>query len=190
MKFTPFAFAAVSAFALAACSPATETAPAVPAAVEEPVVEPIVEEPVTAPSTIVDIAAGNPDFSTLVAAVQAAGLAETLSGPGPFTVFAPTNAAFAALPAGALDSLLLPEGKDDLIKILSYHVVPGTVMAADIPAEADATSTASVNNLDLSIRTTATGAMVNEANITAADIQASNGVIHVIDTVLVPRMDE
>lgn len=189
MKFKLFAVAAVSAFALAACAPASEPVAVEPAAVEEPVVEPVVEEPV-ALGTVVDIAAGNPDFSTLVAAVQAAGLAETLSGPGPFTVFAPTNEAFAALPAGTLDSLLLPENKDDLVKILSYHVVPGTVMAASIPAEADATATASVNNLDLSIRTTATGAMVNDATVTTADIAASNGVIHVIDKVLLPRMDE
>jgi len=188
MQFKLFAVAAVSAFALAACAPA-ETVTTQPVAVEEPVVEPVAETPVAA-GTIVDIAAGNPDFSTLVAAVQAAGLVETLSGPGPFTVFAPTNAAFAALPAGTLDSLLLPENKDDLVKILSYHVVSGKVMAADIPAEADAAATASVNNLALSVRTTATGAMVNQANVTAADIEASNGVIHVIDAVLVPRMDE
>ncbi len=188
MKFQLFAVAAVSAFALAACAPA-ETVTTQPAAVEEPIVEPVAETPV-ALGTVVDIAAGNPDFSTLVAAVQAAGLAETLAGPGPFTVFAPTNEAFAALPAGTLDSLLLPENKDDLVKILSYHVVPGTVMAANIPAEADATATASVNNLDLSIRTTATGAMVNDATVTTADIVASNGVVHVIDKVLLPRMDE
>ncbi len=120
MKALIFA-ASASALALAACSPATETTPVEPAVVEEAAVEPVVTE-----TTIVDIATGNPDFSTLVAAVQAAGLAETLAGPGPYTVFAPTNAAFAALPAGTLDELLLPEGKDDLVRILSYHVVPGT----------------------------------------------------------------
>ncbi len=189
MKFKLLAVAAVSAFALAACSPA-ETVSTEPAVVEAPVVDPVIDEPVAAPSTVVDIAAGNPDFSTLVAAIQAAGLAETLSGPGPFTVFAPTNAAFASLPAGTLDSLLLPENKDDLVKVLSYHVVSGKVMAADVPAEADAAATATVNNLDLSVRTTATGAMVNDATVTAADIEASNGVIHVIDKVLLPRMDE
>lgn len=189
MKFQLFAVAAVSAFALAACAPA-ETVTTEPAVVEEVVAEPVMEEEIVVPSTIVDVAAGNPDFSTLVAAIQAAGLAETLSGPGPFTVFAPTNEAFAALPAGTLDSLLLPENQADLVKILSYHVVPGTVMAANIPAEADAAATASVNNLDLSVRTTATGAMVNDATVTTADIVASNGVIHVIDKVLLPRMDE
>ncbi len=186
MKFSLIAAAAVSAFALAACAP-TETTPVEPAAVEEAVTEPVVEEVAPAPTTIVDVAAANPDFSTLVAAVQAAGLAETLAGPGPFTVFAPTNEAFAALPAGTLDNLLLPENKDNLVKILSYHVVPGTVMAADIKPEAEAGATASVNSLDLSVRTTATGAMVNDATVTTADIAASNGVIHVIDKVLLPK---
>ncbi|MEQ9505413.1 MAG: fasciclin domain-containing protein [Hyphomonas sp.] len=191
MKALVFA-ASASALALAACSPATETAPAEPAVVEAEVVEPVAEEePVMAEATIVDIAVGNPDFSTLVAAVEAAGLAETLAGPGPYTVFAPTNAAFAALPAGTLDELLLPEGKDDLVRILSYHVVPGTVMSTDLPAEADGTAVASINNLDLAPRISADGApMVNEAQITQADITASNGVIHVIDTVLMPRMEE
>ncbi|MDP1555031.1 MAG: fasciclin domain-containing protein [Hyphomonas sp.] len=189
MKFKLFAVAAVSAFALAACSPA-ETVTTQPAAVEEPVVEPVADEPV-ALGTVVDIAAGNPDFSTLVAAIQAAGLAETLSGPGPFTVFAPTNAAFAALPAGTLDSLLLPENKDQLTKILTYHVVSGKVMAADLPAADAGVATSTVAGLDLSVRVEADGtAKANEATITAANIEASNGVIHVIDTVLVPRMEE
>jgi uncharacterized surface protein with fasciclin (FAS1) repeats len=190
MKSLLLAAAAVSALALAACSP-TETAPVTPPAVEEPVAEPVVETPVPAPTTIVDIAVANPDLTTLVTAIQAAGLAETLSGEGPFTVFAPSNEAFAALPAGELDALLLPENKDKLVRILSYHVVPGMVMAADIPAEADAGATASVNNLDLSVRMTADGkAMVNQATVTQADIPASNGVVHVIDTVLLPRMEE
>ncbi len=186
MKLSLFAAAAVSAFALVACTPA-ETAPVEPAAVETPV-EPVVEEPAPAPTTIVDIAAGNPDFSTLVAAVQAAGLAETLAGEGPFTVFAPTNAAFAALPAGTLDSLLLPENKEQLAKILTYHVVAGKVMAADLPAADAATATSTVAGLDLSVRVEADGtAKANEATITTADIEASNGVIHVIDTVLLPK---
>lgn len=189
MKFNLFALAAVSALALAACTPASGPASA-PAAVEEPVAEPVAEEP-AALGTIVEIAAGNPDFSTLVAAVQAAGLAETLSGPGPFTVFAPTNAAFAALPAGTVESLLLPENKDRLTKILTYHVVAGKVMAADLPAAEAGIATPTVAGLDLSVRVEADGtAKANEATITTADIEASNGVIHVIDTVLVPRMDE
>ncbi|MBA4337993.1 MAG: hypothetical protein C0421_04015 [Hyphomonas sp.] len=186
MKFKLFAVAAVSAFALAACSPA-ETVTTEPAVVEEVVAEPVVEE-TPAPTTVVDIAVGNPDFSTLVAAIQAAGLAETLSGPGPFTVFAPTNAAFAALPVGTLDSLLLPENKEQLAKILTYHVVSGKVMAADLPAADAAVATTTVAGLDLSVRVEADGtAKANEATITTADIEASNGVIHVIDTVLLPK---
>ena len=184
MKFKLFAVAAVSAFALAACSPA-ETVTTEPAVVEEVVAEPVVEEVVVAPTTIVDVAAGNPDFSTLVAAITAAGLGETLAGEGPFTVFAPTNAAFAALPAGTLDSLLLPENKDQLTAILTYHVVPGTVMAADLPATA--TDVATVNGATVSVVAAPEGASVNGANITAADVAASNGVIHVIDTVLLPQ---
>lgn len=183
MKFKLFAVAAVSAFALAACSPA-ETVTTEPAVVEEVVAEPVVEEVVVAPTTIVDVAAGNPDFSTLVAAITAAGLGETLAGEGPFTVFAPTNAAFAALPAGTLDSLLLPENKDQLTAILTYHVVPGTVMAADLPATA--TDVATVNGAMISVVAAPEGATVNGAKITAADVAASNGVIHVIDTVLLP----
>ena len=191
MKFKLFAVAAVSAFALAACSPATETPPVDTASVDTPVVEePVVEEPVVTPMTVVDVAAANPDLSTLVAAVNAAGLAETLAGAGPYTIFAPSNEAFAALPAGELDALLLPENKDKLVKILSYHVISGKVAAADVPAEADATATPSINNLDLSVRTTADGVMVNQYKVTTADVEASNGVIHIIDGVLMPRMDE
>ena len=191
MQFKLFAVAAVSAFALAACSPATETPPVEPAAIEEPAIDPVVEEPVPAPTTIIDIAAANPDVSTLMSALEAAGLTETLAGPGPYTVFAPTTAAFAALPAGELDSLLLPENKDKLVRILSYHVVAGNVMAADIaPADAGV-ATPSLNNLDLSVRTEPDGSVkVNQATVTQADIAASNGVIHVIDTVLMPRMEE
>jgi uncharacterized surface protein with fasciclin (FAS1) repeats len=131
--------------------------------------------------TIVDVAAGNEDFSTLVAAVQAAGLAETLSGDGPFTVFAPTNDAFAALPEGLLDALLLPENKDTLVKILTYHVLAGEVTsdmvtAGDVPT---------VEGQNITI-TTDGGVKVNDANVIATDVMASNGVIHVIDAVIVP----
>ena len=185
--------AAASVLTLAACAPAETPAPSVePPSVEEPVVEQVAEEPAAAPAqTIVDIAAGNPDFSTLVAAVQAAGLAETLAGPGPFTVFAPTNEAFAALPEGTLDSLLLPENKDQLTQILTYHVVAGKVMAADVPAADAGVATSTVAGLDLSVRKEADGTvMVNEATVTTADIEASNGVIHVIDTVVLPRAAE
>jgi uncharacterized surface protein with fasciclin (FAS1) repeats len=132
--------------------------------------------------TIVDIAAGSPDHTTLVAAVKAAGLAETLSGEGPFTVFAPTNAAFAKLPAGTVESLLKPENKAKLAAILTYHVVPAKVMAADVKS-GDAPS---VNGKKLNLKTGSKGVMVNNAKVTAADMAGSNGVIHSIDTVLMP----
>lgn len=132
--------------------------------------------------TIVDVAAGNPDFSTLVAAVKAAGLVDTLNGAGPFTVFAPTNAAFAKLPAGTVESLLLPENKDQLTAILTYHVVPGAVKAADVAGLTQATT---VNGKVAKIDTSA-GVKIGNANVVSTDILASNGVIHVIDTVLIP----
>jgi len=132
--------------------------------------------------TIVDIAAGNPDFSTLVTAVKAAGLAETLSGDGPFTVFAPTNAAFAKLPAGTVEDLLKPENKDKLTAILTYHVVAGEVKAADV---VKLTTANTVNGKAVTIDASS-GVKVNNATVTATDIDASNGVIHVIDTVILP----
>jgi uncharacterized surface protein with fasciclin (FAS1) repeats len=132
--------------------------------------------------TIVDVAAGNPDFSTLVAAVKAAGLVDTLNGTGPFTVFAPTNAAFAKLPAGTVESLLLPENKDKLTAILTYHVVPGAVKAADVAGLTQATTVnGKVAKIDTSM-----GVKIGDANVVSTDILASNGVIHVIDTVLIP----
>jgi len=129
----------------------------------------------------VEVAAANPDFTTLVAAVKAAGLVDTLNGPGPFTVFAPTNEAFKALPAGVLAKLLLPANKATLTKILTYHVVPAEVMAADVKPGKVKT----VEGGELTITTTG-GVKVNDAKVTATDIAASNGVIHVIDKVLVP----
>jgi len=134
-------------------------------------------------NTIVDVAASNGSFTTLVAAVQAAGLVETLSGPGPFTVFAPTDAAFAALPAGTVESLLLPENKDQLIAILTYHVVPGQIMAADVVGANVRVATVNGAMIHVDGRN---GVRINNANVTAADVMASNGVIHVIDTVLLP----
>lgn len=132
--------------------------------------------------TVVDVAVANEDFSTLVAAVTAAGLAETLSGPGPFTIFAPTNAAFEALPEGLVEKLLLPENKDTLVKILTYHVVGAQVLAADVAA-GDVTT---VEGSTIAI-TTEGGVKINDSsNVTATDIMGSNGVIHVIDAVLVP----
>jgi uncharacterized surface protein with fasciclin (FAS1) repeats len=134
------------------------------------------------PGTIVDVAAGNEDFSTLVAAVTAADLVETLSGDGPFTVFAPTDAAFAALPDGVLDALLLEENKATLAKILTYHVVSGEVTSDQIAAG----DVATVEGQTVAITTDDGGVQVNGANVVAADVEASNGVIHVIDAVILP----
>ncbi|MEY3068883.1 MAG: hypothetical protein RLZZ456_582, partial [Pseudomonadota bacterium] len=125
----------------------------------------------------------NPDFSTLVAAVKAAGLVDTLNSAGPFTVFAPTNAAFAKLPAGTVESLLKPENKAKLTAILTYHVVAGKVTAADVVKLKSADT---VNGKAVKITAGHHGVKVNDANVTATDIKASNGVIHVIDTVLIP----
>lgn len=132
---------------------------------------------------IVDTAVGAGQFSTLVAAVQAAGLVDTLKGAGPFTVFAPTDAAFAKLPAGTVESLLKPENKDKLVAILTYHVVPGKVMAADIAGKK--MMVASVQGAEISVDASQ-GVTVNDANVVTADVEASNGVIHVIDTVIMP----
>ena len=142
---------------------------------------PTSEAPADELQDIVTIASGNEDFSTLVAAVGAAGLVETLQGEGPFTVFAPTNAAFAALPAGLVEKLLLPENKDLLVKILTYHVVAGKVMSTDVMAG----EVASVEGQNITI-TTEGGVKVNGANVVTVDIEASNGVIHVIDAVILP----
>lgn len=134
--------------------------------------------------TIVDVAAGNPQFSTLVAAVKAAGLVETLNGTGPFTVFAPTNEAFAKLPAGTLDDLLKPENKAKLASILTYHVVSGKVLAADAVKLDKATT---VNGAEADINVAGGTVTIDGATITATDVAASNGVIHVIDTVMLPE---
>jgi len=135
----------------------------------------------TTVGTIVDVAVGAGNFTTLVAAVTAADLVETLSGTGPFTVFAPTDEAFAALPAGVLDALLLPENKALLAQILTYHVVSGMVMAADI-TDGDV---ATVEGSNVMLVTTS-GVKVNDANVVTADVAASNGVIHAIDAVILP----
>ncbi|MEY3396706.1 MAG: hypothetical protein RLZZ534_668 [Actinomycetota bacterium] len=151
-------------------------------ATEETVAEVVAEEAAaTEAGDIVAVASATEGFSTLVAALTAGGLVETLQGAGPFTVFAPTDAAFAALPAGLLEKLLLPENKDVLVSILTYHVVPGMVMSADIMAGDVATVEGSNVKLD-----TAYGVKVNDATVTTADVAASNGVIHVIDAVIVP----
>ena len=162
------AVALIAALTLSACSSDSEET--MDTAAEE-----------TTVGTIVDVASGAGNFNTLVAAVTAADLVETLSGTGPFTVFAPTDEAFAALPAGVLDALLSPENKEILVKILTYHVVSGMVMAADI-TDGDV---ATVEGSNVMLVTTS-GVKVNDANVVSADVPASNGVIHAIDAVILP----
>lgn len=137
----------------------------------------------TSDKTVVEIAAGNDDFSTLVAAVKAAGLAETLSGDGPFTVFAPTNEAFAKLPEGTVETLLKPENKEKLAAVLTYHVVAAKVMAADVKAGKVAT----VNGAEATITVEDGAVMIDGAKVVKTDIVGKNGVIHVIDTVIMPK---
>ena len=132
---------------------------------------------------VVDTAVAAGQFKTLAAALTAAGLVDTLKGPGPFTVFAPTDAAFAKLPPGTLDTLLKPESKAKLTAILTYHVVAGKVMAADVVKLKEAKT---VNGKMLQVKVNGSDVMINDAKVTATDIAASNGVIHVIDSVVLP----
>ena len=162
---------ALTGLALAACSQASGTAEKSAAA--------------AAPQAdIVDTAVAAGSFNTLVAAVQAAGLVDTLKSPGPFTVFAPTDEAFAALPAGTVESLLKPENKDQLVAILTYHVIAGEVMSKDLAGKKLSAPTVQGSNVD--IDATGGGVLVDGANVVAADVDASNGVIHVIDKVILP----
>lgn len=163
----------VSLLALGACASASD--PTSPAAVKPAAV---------AKMDIVETAIAADDFNTLVAAVQAADLVETLQSDGPFTVFAPTDAAFEALPAGTVEDLLKPENKDQLVAVLTYHVVPGKVMSADLAGNALETATAQGSTV--AIDATGDGVKVDGANVVSADIEASNGVIHVIDAVILP----
>lgn len=134
-------------------------------------------------TNVVEAAIATPDLSTLVTAVQAADLVETLSGKGPFTVFAPTNEAFEALPEGTLDDLLKPAKKDDLSAVLTYHVVPGTYTAADL---SDGQELTTVNGKKLTVNVKDGAVMVGDATVAQADLKQSNGVVHVIDAVLLP----
>ena len=134
--------------------------------------------------TVVATAAGNPDFSTLVAAVKAAGLVDTLNGAGPFTIFAPTNAAFEKLPKGTVEDLLKPENKAKLVKILTYHVLPSKVMAADITGKKMSVKT--VQGSEVAVDASS-GVKVDGATVVIADVAASNGVIHAIDSVIMPK---
>jgi uncharacterized surface protein with fasciclin (FAS1) repeats len=137
----------------------------------------------TASKDLVAVAAGADNFKTLVAAVKAAGLVETLQGKGPFTVFAPTDEAFAKLPAGTVEDLLKPENKAKLVAILTYHVVPGKVLAADVKTSEAKT----VQGQSVKLVVSDTGVTVDGAKVVKTDVMAENGVIHVIDTVIVPK---
>jgi len=137
----------------------------------------------TSDKDIVELASETPSLSTLVQAVKAAGLVEVLQGDGPFTVFAPTNEAFNALPEGTLNDLLKPENKDQLVKVLTYHVVPGKVMSTDL---SDGMSAETVEGSEIDISVGDDGVGINNASVTAADVEASNGVVHIIDTVILP----
>jgi uncharacterized surface protein with fasciclin (FAS1) repeats len=181
---------------LAACSPAEET-PATDAttAAADPMA-PVADPAAAASGNIVEVAQGNPDFTTLVSAVTAADLAGTLGGTGPFTVFAPTNAAFEKIPAATRESLLAPAGKADLTKILTYHVVPGRVTAADLTAQIEAGGgTATLTTVQGGTLTakaangtiTLTDANGGTSTVAIADVAATNGIIHAIDTVVMPK---
>jgi uncharacterized surface protein with fasciclin (FAS1) repeats len=173
-KLTPFAMASVLMFGTFACTPQAEA----------PVEEQAPVEEVAPANDIVAVAQSAGTFTTLVAAVEAAGLTETLMGPGPYTVFAPTDEAFAKLPEGTVENLLLPENLEQLKAILLYHVVSGSVMAADVVTLNEATT---VNGANISIAVGDAGVVLNgSTNVVTTDISASNGVIHVIDSVLMP----
>jgi transforming growth factor-beta-induced protein len=179
----------IAVFALAACAPAATPAPA-PTMAPKPTDMPA-PTATTAPAPkqmdIVDTAVADGRFKTLVAAVQAAGLVDTLKGAGPFTVFAPTDDAFAKLPAGTIDTLLKPENKQKLTDILLYHVVSGKVMAADV---VKLTSAKTVLGKDVTIKVDMGNVYINDVKVIVTDIETSNGVIHVIDSVLVPPADK
>ncbi|MGF1566516.1 MAG: fasciclin domain-containing protein [Nodosilinea sp.] len=188
--------AAGAAFTLAACGPssdnAADTTTQDPAAVEDPTAtgapvgeDPMAEDPTaTEAGTVVDVAAENSDFSTFVEVVEAAGLTETLTSTGPVTVFAPTNAAFEALPEGTLDELLLPENQATLQQILVYHVLQQEVPSAQ--ATAGEVQTAAGAPLEIMVDEATGEIMVNNARVVEPDIQASNGLIHGVDQVILP----
>ena len=191
---TTYAFAAAAALMLAACNSSAEDAAATTDGSMEAAAADAAMTP-EASGTIVEVAQGNADFSTLVAAVTAAGLAETLSGEGPFTVFAPTNDAFAKIPAATLEGLLTPEQRDALTGILTYHVVAGRVDAATLVQQIEAgggsATLTTVQGGTLTARATDGGVTLTDAaggvsNVVLTDVPASNGVIHAIDTVVMP----
>ena len=195
MRRTLIAGFAVLGLSLAACGSDSGGSAATTAATSEttmttPATTTTSPAETTANKDIVDTAVGAGQFKTLAAALTAAGLVDTLKGPGPFTVFAPTDAAFAKLPAGTLDTLL-KEPKGDLTSILTYHVVPGKVMAADV-AGMDGQKVKTVQGAELTVEVDGSKVMLTDAtgksvNVTSTDVEASNGVIHVIDGVLMPK---
>lgn len=178
---TAFAFAIFASTAQAQCpsSCSNGTAHAAPAVTIHEVAH-----HVEGPKDIVGTAASIEDFSTLVAAVKAAGLVEALQGDGPFTVFAPTNEAFAKLPEGTVATLLKPENKQQLTNILLYHVVPGKVMAADVVNVSSAQTL--LDGKGVSVKVVDGNVMIDNAKVVKTDVEASNGVIHVIDSVIIP----
>ena len=179
--FTLFAAVILTSAAFVGCDNKGEKKPAEDTAV---IKQESMEPKMDAPKDLIDVAAGSADHTTLVAAIKAAGLVETLKGAGPFTVFAPTNAAFSALPAGTVESLLTLEKKADLTNILTYHVVAGSVKAADLK---DGQKVKTLQGGELTVSIKEGRVMINGANVTAADLTSSNGVIHVIDAVLMPK---
>ncbi|MCA3700879.1 fasciclin domain-containing protein [Brevundimonas sp.] len=180
--------ASAALLGLAACNSGAET--------QAPAADATAEAPAATTGTVVAVAQGNPDFTTLVSAVQAAGLVDTLNGAGPFTVFAPTNAAFEKIPAATRESLMAPAGKEDLTGILTYHVVAGNVSAAalaeQITAGGGSATLTTVQGGTLTARAEADGSITltdaagNTSRVVQADVAASNGVIHAIDTVVMP----
>jgi transforming growth factor-beta-induced protein len=173
----------IASLVVGACAPAATPVPTQPPAPVETEMSPT---PMPELTDIVDTAVADGRFTTLVAAVQAAGLVETLKGEGPFTVFAPTDDAFAKLPAGTVEELLKPENLETLQNILLYHVVPGKVMAADVTALASAET---ASGQTVAIKTDMGNVYINDAKVVITDIETSNGVIHVIDAVLLPSAE-
>jgi len=177
-KLVTFALLGFAATSLASCSaPKEETTDET--AVDSTTL--VVEAP---SNTVVDIAVGSADHSTLVTAVTAAGLVETLSGTGPFTIFAPTNAAFAALPAGTVEGLLKPESKDKLTSILTYHVVAGNVLSSQLT---DGQKVKTLNGQELTVAIKGGVVTINGIKVVAADLAGTNGVIHVVEGVILPK---
>lgn len=194
---TTLILATVAPFVLMACNSAAEEAPTTTSTTEAAAMETATPAAAATSGNIVTVAQGNSDFSTLVAAVTAADLGSTLSDPGPYTVFAPTNAAFEKIPQATRDQLMSPAGKQDLANILTYHVVPGETNAAALTQAIQAAGPAgakltTVNGAQLTAtlegnQVILTDAAGNRSTVTQTDVDASNGVIHVIDTVLMPE---